>query len=40
VVAYYSEWSMTSALPPLADPDAVVPDVLDRVAGFGRCSGG
>jgi hypothetical protein len=40
VVADYSERSLTSALPPIGDPDAVVRDVLDRVAGFGplqRC---
>ncbi len=35
VVADYSERSLTSALPPIVDPDAVVRDVLDRVAGFG-----
>ena len=35
VVADYSERSLTSALPPIGDPDAVVRDVLDRVAGFG-----
>ena len=35
VVADYSERSMSSALPPLADPESVVRDVLDRVAGFG-----
>src|ERR671927_191041 len=35
VVADYSERSLTSALPPIADPDSVVRDVLDRVAGFG-----
>lgn len=35
VVADYSERSMTSALPPIADPESVVRDVLDRVAGFG-----
>jgi len=35
VVADYSERSPTSALPPIGDPDAVVRDVLDRVAGFG-----
>jgi hypothetical protein len=40
VVADYSERSLASALPPIGDPDAVVRDVLDRVAGFGplqRC---
>ncbi|MGY1762282.1 hypothetical protein ACI79G_15195 [Geodermatophilus sp. SYSU D00779] len=35
VVADYSERSLTSALPPIGDADAVVRDVLDRVAGFG-----
>ncbi len=35
VVADYSERSLTSALPPIGDPDGVVRDVLDRVAGFG-----
>jgi hypothetical protein len=35
VVADYSERSLTSALPPVGDPEAVVRDVLDRVAGFG-----
>lgn len=35
VVADYAERSLTSALPPVGDPDAVVRDVLDRVAGFG-----
>ena len=35
VVADYSERSLTSALPPIADPESVVRDVLDRVAGFG-----
>ena len=35
VVADYSERSLSSALPPIGDPDAVVRDVLDRVAGFG-----
>ncbi|HEY4603031.1 MAG TPA: hypothetical protein VIH08_01690, partial [Blastococcus sp.] len=35
VVADYSERSLTSALPPIADADSVVRDVLDRVAGFG-----
>ena len=35
VVADYSERSLTSALPPIGDPDAVVRDVLDRVAGYG-----
>ncbi|WP_448620907.1 CpaF family protein [Geodermatophilus sp. URMC 65] len=35
VVADYSERSLTSALPPIGDPDAVVRDVLGRVAGFG-----
>ncbi|MGR7025654.1 hypothetical protein [Geodermatophilus sp. URMC 62] len=35
VVADYSERSLTGALPPLGDADAVVRDVLDRVAGFG-----
>ena len=35
VVADYTERSLTSALPPIGDPDAVVRDVLDRVAGFG-----
>ena len=35
VVADYSERSLTSALPPIGDPDGVVRDVLDRVAGYG-----
>ena len=35
VVADYSERSPTSALPPIGDPESVVRDVLDRVAGFG-----
>ena len=35
VVADYSERSLSSALPPIADPETVVRDVLDRVAGFG-----
>ena len=35
VVADYSERSLTSALPAIADPESVVRDVLDRVAGFG-----
>src|SRR5436305_398550 len=35
VVADYSERSLSSALPPIADPESVVRDVLDRVAGFG-----
>jgi pilus assembly protein CpaF len=35
VVADYSERSLNSALPPIGDPETVVRDVLDRVAGFG-----
>ena len=35
VVADYSERSLASALPPIGDPESVVRDVLDRVAGFG-----
>jgi hypothetical protein len=35
VVADYSERSLTSALPPIGDPESVVRDVLDRVAPFG-----
>jgi pilus assembly protein CpaF len=35
VVADYSERSLASALPPIGDPDGVVRDVLDRVAGYG-----
>jgi pilus assembly protein CpaF len=35
VVADYAERSLTGALPPIGDPEAVVRDVLDRVAGFG-----
>jgi pilus assembly protein CpaF len=35
VVTDYSERSLTSALRPIADPESVVRDVLDRVAGFG-----
>ncbi len=32
VVADYSERSLTSALPPIADPESVVREVLDRSA--------
>jgi pilus assembly protein CpaF len=35
VVADYSERSLKSALPTIADPESVVRDVLDRVAGYG-----
>jgi pilus assembly protein CpaF len=35
VVADYSERSLSSALPPIVDPETVVRDVLDRAAGFG-----
>ena len=35
VVADYSQRSLTSALPPIGDPESVVRDVWDRVAGFG-----
>jgi len=35
VVADYSERSLSSALPPIGDPDAAVRDLLDRVAGYG-----
>ncbi len=35
MVADYSERSLASALPAIADPESVVRDVLDRVAGFG-----
>ncbi|SFL94386.1 CpaF family protein [Geodermatophilus ruber] len=35
VVADYAERSLASALPPIGDPDSVVRDVLDRVAGYG-----
>jgi pilus assembly protein CpaF len=35
VVADYSERSLSSTLPPIGDPDGVVRDVLDRVAGYG-----
>ena len=35
VVADYSERSLSSALAPIADPETVVRDVLERVAGFG-----
>jgi pilus assembly protein CpaF len=35
VVADYSERSLSSAMAPIADPETVVRDVLDRVAGFG-----
>src|SRR4051794_39845647 len=35
VVADYSERSLTSALPPIGDPESVVRDVLAGVAGFG-----
>jgi pilus assembly protein CpaF len=27
---------LSSALPPIGDPEGVVRDVLDRVAGYGR----
>ncbi len=35
VVADYAERAASSSLPPLADPEGVLRDVLDRVAGFG-----
>ncbi|MGY1751156.1 ATPase, T2SS/T4P/T4SS family [Modestobacter sp. SYSU DS0511] len=35
VVADYSERSLSSALPAIGDPETVVRDVLDRVAGYG-----
>ncbi|MCO7218886.1 CpaF family protein [Klenkia sp. PcliD-1-E] len=35
VVADYAERAASSSLPPLADPEGVLHDVLDRVAGFG-----
>jgi pilus assembly protein CpaF len=35
VVADYSERSLSSTLPPIGDPEGVVRDVLDRVAGYG-----
>ena len=35
VLADYSERSLSSALPPIGDPEAVARDVLDRVAGYG-----
>src|SRR4051794_41922299 len=35
VLADYSERSLSSALPPVGDPEAVARDVLDRVAGYG-----
>ncbi|WP_369132005.1 hypothetical protein [Modestobacter sp. I12A-02662] len=35
VLADYSERSLSSALPPVSDPEAVARDVLDRVAGYG-----
>jgi hypothetical protein len=35
VVADHSERLLTSALPPIGDPESVVRDVPDRVAGFG-----
>jgi pilus assembly protein CpaF len=35
VVADYSERSLASTLPPIGDPEGVVRDVLDRVAGYG-----
>ena len=35
VVADYSERSLSSTLPPVGDPEGVVRDVLDRVAGYG-----
>ena len=38
VVADYSERSLTSALPPIGDPEAVVRDVLDRVVTVRRSS--
>ncbi len=40
VVADYSERSLASALPPIGDAESVARDVLDRVAGLGRCNGG
>jgi pilus assembly protein CpaF len=42
-VADYSEPSLTSALPPIADAESIIRDVLDRVAWFGpqqRCLDG
>ncbi|MEI4270558.1 ATPase, T2SS/T4P/T4SS family [Klenkia sp. LSe6-5] len=35
VVADYADRASSSSLPPLADPEGVLRDVLDRVAGFG-----
>ncbi|MCZ2824183.1 MULTISPECIES: CpaF family protein [unclassified Modestobacter] len=35
VVADYSERSLSSTLPPAGDPEGLVRDVLDRVAGYG-----
>jgi pilus assembly protein CpaF len=38
VVADYSERSLTSALPPIGDPESVVRDVLDGWPASLRCS--
>jgi hypothetical protein len=38
VVADYSERSLNSALPPIADPESVVRDLLDRVPASDPCS--
>ena len=35
VGAAYSERSLSSALPPIGDPEGVVRGVLDRIAGSG-----
>ncbi|SCX37999.1 Type II/IV secretion system protein [Klenkia marina] len=35
VVADYADRASSSSLPPIADPEGVLRDVLDRVAGFG-----
>ncbi|MGY5885094.1 CpaF family protein [Modestobacter lacusdianchii] len=35
VVADYAERALSSALPPVGDPEGVARDVLDRVAGYG-----
>ena len=35
VVTAYEQRSLVSALPPIADPEAIVQEVTDAVAGFG-----
>ena len=38
VVRRHDDHSLTGAVAPLADPDAVVGELLARVSGFGPCS--